>query len=1701
MRNQDVGIQVRRQDWGKKLTMLMLALLIATGQWMIGLSPAEAAVEASGSTYFTDTDNWGGGAGSSTADDDMDISIKNQNKTTADNYAKYPVEFKITNVDRLPTKSAQLLIRANDVDEYIEKVPGNGEWDRVYFSSNPSDIALGASYTPWQTTSTWTKNIQDSKVGVNGQDYMKEITEGAYLGALSGQDSSWNTSVLTFKPDEWKRIALGDNYVGVSIHHYYQDTRTGTGSALANTNWTMKVDWGQLVIDGGIRKTGEITEAGLKVENGKVTIDTSFIPKVAGNNFAMEVNVIEKTLVNGQVVERNVGLDKKFFDKPTEGQEVDWNKIVLTDSGINPSKEYVVNIILFDDRGNGVELEKYTNPGEAQHVVTFSTHDPIVKDISKSGLRSDPTEFTAKDFKDKYLMVNGNAANGDNLESVKIITLPDPTKGVLELDGSLVTAGQKIPVGELGKLAFVPVTGGFDGTIDFLWNGYNGTIFAPADAKVTVNSSPEVKDISVFMKIGDPLFPFTGTNDFIPNYVDPGSEPLATVKIVTLPDPLKGKLVLDDGAGGVTDVTVNQLIDVSDLTHLKFIPIPGVTGEVTFEWNGSDGLQYAVKDKTITITINTPPVVGIVMKSGVEGSAIGFAANNFALAPAYTDTDLDELTEVRIDLPSDFALSGKLGYATVTGTVYYKPGESVTLKVAELNNLVFEPALGLTPGINVEFPWVGSDGMHFSDNLGKVIISYKKLPIAEPNVYNEEEGVSSILIVLEGNSSGTVTGVTYDSIVTDPLKGVLTQDPTDPNGLTWTYIPNIDFQLGTDSFTYTVRDEKGNVSAPVEITIHINKALDGWVGNKGQGDPTIVKAIPGQPLKLSALSTQSADGVTALISGVEVPLMLMNSSTWATDGYKQWENMTFILPSNTATGQHTVSFVAVNGTGDVLQTESASKLIDNNFQVTGASLSLTANPEKIVGDGHSTTDIKALLLDENGVPIVGVEVVFTAPEGSFVGPNHAVTDAEGKATVTYQSASNTGVNEKDIIILATANDTNLGLNAQAAVNITFMPASIHGVITKGDTNVPVAGVVVRVTLDLDGDGLITPGIDFDETVITKTDGSYDIVVPKGDAVYELEVQQTVNIGGVDTIITYKQTAKVDKVSGAGEEEFDSEKTITGIVLFKQPSGQSTLLNNDIVSKSIVYLKKSDGSYVSSNGVPTAYSLNQQGVFHADGLALGEYELEVRYEIELGKQITFSRSKVSVKASGEMNITAALVDPYGTITDAVTHLPIEGAKVVLHYANTARNKAKGLILGAAVTLPALVGFEPNNNASPDQLSDIHGFYAYMVYPETDYYVVVTKTGYHNYTSPTLSVEWAIVKHDVALLPIQTSVPSPPHHTEVPSTSNESNISLNLSLDKNKVKEGGDSQITVTYKNDSNHPISSGEIKVTLPAGVIVVDPAGGTVTGNTIVWKLSNLATGQVGNYKLIVKWPLLDGVEKIYDISGVFTANSASTGVRSSVKINVFSDRFGELKHYRYILGYPDKEFKLNKSMTRAEVAAIVARLTENVDIDYALPYKDIRPGHWATNYIRIATKHGYFSGGKDGLFRPDAPITRGELASVMARFLELEISKPTKAHFSDTSGHWAGNMIESLYNSKFLTGYTNGTFKPDNHIVRVEAVTMINRMLYRGPLLGLTPLFPDVPVSHWGFGDVQESTVSHEFKHNVDGSETWVQSLSDDMK
>ncbi|UUZ91986.1 cadherin-like beta sandwich domain-containing protein [Paenibacillus sp. P25] len=398
----------------------------------------------------------------------------------------------------------------------------------------------------------------------------------------------------------------------------------------------------------------------------------------------------------------------------------------------------------------------------------------------------------------------------------------------------------------------------------------------------------------------------------------------------------------------------------------------------------------------------------------------------------------------------------------------------------------------------------------------------------------------------------------------------------------------------------------------------------------------------------------------------------------------QLGNLTYV-PAAGQTGEATFQW---NGTSDGVNYADSPALVKITLANTAvtANLALSVNPAKIVGDGKSTSQLTAVLTDSSGKPIAGEDVVFSAPQGTFVGTGTAtitaVTNAQGMAVVTYQSGKMTGTVPQDIPVTATVNDSGKNLKATGQVHVTFMPASISGILRNGNTSVPIAGASVRVK----GPGL-------DQTVVTDVYGAYSVPVPLGDAEYTLTFTQPINIGGVDTPVTFTQKAKVDSSVTVGQ-NVPSVKTATGIVLSKQPNGKSALLDSSFAGKLRIYLKDAKGNYISENGAPKAFALQTNGVFLADGLSVGNYQMEVRYGLEAGKELTLVKdAKISVTADGELNILEELIDPYGTITDAVTGAAIEGAQVTLYYADTANNRNKGIVPGTQVSAAASCRLRP------------------------------------------------------------------------------------------------------------------------------------------------------------------------------------------------------------------------------------------------------------------------------------------------------------------------------------------------------------------------------------------------------------------------
>lgn len=159
-----------------------------------------------------------------------------------------------------------------------------------------------------------------------------------------------------------------------------------------------------------------------------------------------------------------------------------------------------------------------------------------------------------------------------------------------------------------------------------------------------------------------------------------------------------------------------------------------------------------------------------------------------------------------------------------------------------------------------------------------------------------------------------------------------------------------------------------------------------------------------------------------------------------------------------------------------------------------------------------------------------------------------------------------------------------------------------------------------------------------------------------------------------------------------------------------------------------------------------------------------------------------------------------------------------------------------------------------------------------------------------------------------------------------------------------------------------------------------------------------------------------------------------------------------KISRFAYISGYPDQTFRPERHMTRAEATAMFARLMLQKapsDVIYPSSFTDVNPKDWYAQAIGYMNHLGVVSGYSDGTFRPNAPITRAEFAVLASRFDALSTGVPNP--FSDVSDkHWASAFIASASVKGWINGYPDGTFKPNLPIKRSEVVALVNSMLSR---------------------------------------------------
>jgi len=208
--------------------------------------------------------------------------------------------------------------------------------------------------------------------------------------------------------------------------------------------------------------------------------------------------------------------------------------------------------------------------------------------------------------------------------------------------------------------------------------------------------------------------------------------------------------------------------------------------------------------------------------------------------------------------------------------------------------------------------------------------------------------------------------------------------------------------------------------------------------------------------------------------------------------------------------------------------------------------------------------------------------------------------------------------------------------------------------------------------------------------------------------------------------------------------------------------------------------------------------------------------------------------------------------------------------------------------------------------------------------------------------------------------------------------------------------------------------------------------------------------------------------------------------------------------HFAYIVGYPDGTVRPRNNITRAEAATIFFRLlTQETRMDLwtkTNDYSDVKSDDWYNNAISTLTNGGILLGYPDGAFVPNGNITRAEFAAIATRFDAVMQTGNSESVFSDTSGHWAESAIELAAQLGYVTGYGDGTFRPDNLITRAEVATLLNNVLNRHveaeeDMLDDMVTWPDNTSDKWYYLAVQEATNSHYFERITGGIfETWTE-------
>lgn len=293
-------------------------------------------------------------------------------------------------------------------------------------------------------------------------------------------------------------------------------------------------------------------------------------------------------------------------------------------------------------------------------------------------------------------------------------------------------------------------------------------------------------------------------------------------------------------------------------------------------------------------------------------------------------------------------------------------------------------------------------------------------------------------------------------------------------------------------------------------------------------------------------------------------------------------------------------------------------------------------------------------------------------------------------------------------------------------------------------------------------------------------------------------------------------------------------------------------------------------------------------------------------------------------------------------------------------------------------------------------------------------------------------------------------------------------------------------TLTIKvehTDTGRPIPNAEVSIGKTGNITVKLPDGTDLDKNhRVTVTVTDHKKNPQENKNIIVKGDLSQTAKGKTDQDGKLTVPEIEERER----------------HGTYILGYTDGTFGPSRSMTRAEAAAIFARLLAEKNGDTISTAANTRftdiPAHaWYSGYAKYLNNNGVTYGKSKTIFAPDDAITRAEFTTLAVRFFDVygdgdaEIMEQYKGFNDVSDGYWAAAYIKAAAKHGWINGYGDGSFRADDEINRAEVVTIVNRLLgreadadYIADNLRKMNTFPDVSRKHWAYYAVMEAANTH---------------------